>query len=174
MSFDAPPLILTLKLDPPSFNYLDGLRRAHFPPERNLIPAHITLFHALPGDQHAAIVQTLDEICATTATLDLSMAGLRFLGRGVALEVESPALLQLRQTLAQRWAGWLSAQDRQRYRPHITIQNKVAPDAARQLYAELAQSWTPLTARGQGLLLWHYLGGPWQLAHESSFLDAAD
>jgi hypothetical protein len=39
--------ILTAELDPASFAWLDWLRREHFPPERNLLPAHLTLFHRL-------------------------------------------------------------------------------------------------------------------------------
>ena len=42
------PLIVSALLDPDSFAWLDGLRRAHFPAERNLLDAHLTLFHALP------------------------------------------------------------------------------------------------------------------------------
>ena len=48
---DPAPLILTLKLDQASFTRLDALRQAHFPPERNWLSAHLTLFHHLPGDQ---------------------------------------------------------------------------------------------------------------------------
>ncbi|NTW42005.1 MAG: 2'-5' RNA ligase family protein, partial [Cellulomonadaceae bacterium] len=33
------PLILTLELDPALFALLNSLREAHFPPERNLVPA---------------------------------------------------------------------------------------------------------------------------------------
>jgi len=37
--------ILTAELDPETFAWLDDLRRAHFLTERNLLPAHVTLFH---------------------------------------------------------------------------------------------------------------------------------
>src|SRR6478736_2886397 len=43
--------ILTAELDPASFDWLDGLRRVHFPPARNLLPAHLTLFHRLSPAQ---------------------------------------------------------------------------------------------------------------------------
>jgi hypothetical protein len=49
------PLILTLKMDRESFSRFEGLRQAHFPPHRNFIPAHLTLFHHLPGDDPGAI-----------------------------------------------------------------------------------------------------------------------
>lgn len=168
MSLSA-PLILTLKLDQPAFNELDRLRQQHFPPARNIVPAHITLFHALPGDQLPAIWQTLVDTCATTPVLALTFPTLRFLGGGVAVEVECPALVQLRRQLATTWSTWLSAQDRQPYRPHLTIQNKVSSVEARQLYNQLSPTWTPLDARGSGLLLWRYLGGPWELLDTFSF-----
>ena len=42
------PLIVTAEFAAPDFACLEGLRRAHYPPERNQVPAHLTLFHALP------------------------------------------------------------------------------------------------------------------------------
>ena len=42
------PLIVTATLPPSEFAWADALRRAHFPPERNYLQAHVTLFHALP------------------------------------------------------------------------------------------------------------------------------
>lgn len=170
----AQPLILTLKLAQPAFERFDALRRAHFPPERNVIPAHLTLFHALPAEQLAALRPALAEACASTAPLPLRFVAPRSLGRGVAIVVDSPALSALRGRLAGAWRAWLIPQDRQGYRPHITIQNKVAPEQARQLYAELAASWSPFEALGEGLLLWRYLGGPWQLLEECLFAEQAE
>lgn len=164
-----PPFILTLKLDTLILARLDALRQQHFPPERNFLQAHITLFHALPGDQEEAIRATLAMICVATPVLTLSLPSVRFLGRGVAIQVESPALLALRGHLATTWHAWLSAQDRQRYQPHVTIQNKVVPEVARTLYTQLNQSWVPLTAQGEGLLLWRYGGGPWAFVAEFPF-----
>jgi 2'-5' RNA ligase len=168
----AQALILTLRLDDRAFAVLDGLRRRHFPPERNLIPAHITLFHALPGEQERSISAALAAAVRATGPLPIVLPGVRFLGRGVALEVEAPKLRALRDALAGSWSPWLGAQDRQPYRPHVTVQNKVAPDVARSLYDELRLSWRPLEARGEGLLLWRYLGGPWELVEEHRFVDA--
>ena len=42
------PLIVTALIGEADFARLDGLRRAHFPPERNVLRAHLTLFHHLP------------------------------------------------------------------------------------------------------------------------------
>jgi len=162
MSTHMDAFILTLALDAAAFATLDGLRRTHFPPERNFIPAHITLFHALPGAEEPAIRRELLAACAETEPFALALTAPRFTGRGVALLVEAPELLALRRRLAAAWAPWLGAQDRQGYRPHVTVQNKVAADVGRALYTDLSATWRPLAARGEGLLLWRYLGGPWE------------
>lgn len=163
------PLILSLKFDAVTCATLDALRRAHFPPERNFLSANLTLFHALPGAHEAAIRQALAAVCAQTLLLHLSFPRLRSLGRGVAVEVDAPELLIVRDRLATIWMDWLTAQDRQRFKPHVTIQNKVTPDAARALYARLAPAWHLADGRGDGLLLWRYLGGPWELVQEFMF-----
>jgi 2'-5' RNA ligase len=163
------PLILTLKLDQTTFEQANTLRQQYFPPERNFLPAHVTLFHALPGDQYFSIHQTLQTLCFQTSRMSLHLPTLRFLGKGVAIEISSPEFIQLRQTLAKTWSKWLSVQDQQGYRPHITVQNKVAPEAARRLHKQLMDEWQPLNGYAEGLLLWYYRGGPWELADEFSF-----
>lgn len=165
-----PPLVLTLKLDERSFNYLDRLRQQHFPPQRNFLKAHVTLFHALPGDQEASIRQTLEEFCSSTSLLPLLFPQLRYLGKGVAVEVQCPQLKQLRLRLAQTWEMWLSPQDRQGYRSHVTIQNKVMPNEAQQLYDQLVSEWKPFNGYGEGLMLWQYQGGPWKKVSEFPFM----
>ena len=164
-----PPLILTLKLDQTTFEQANTLRQQYFPAERNFLPAQVTLFHALPGDQESAISQRLQGLCTQTSSVPFSLPTLRFLGNGMAIELVSPKLVQLRQTLAGSWSNWLSAQDQQGYRPHITIQNKVAAAEARRVYEQLLEQWQPLQGYGEGLLLWYYHGGPWTLANEFSF-----
>lgn len=163
-------LILTLRLDERSFARLDAERRAHFPPERNFIPAHLTLFHDLRGE--AEVAATLSGICARTPPLPLRVTGLRSLGRGVAYEVEGGGLTRLRRGLAEAWQDRLTPQDRQGWRPHVTVQNKVAPEAARALLADLQARFQPWDARAEGLLLWRYRGGPWEAAGEFPFTGA--
>ncbi|WP_314964444.1 2'-5' RNA ligase family protein, partial [Bradyrhizobium cosmicum] len=80
--------------------------------------------------------------------------GLRSLGRGVAYTLASPTLKELRLSLAKQWALWLTLQDRQKHRPHVTIQNKVDPQEAHRLLADLAASFSPFTVTGTGLDLW--------------------
>ena len=165
----AAPLILTLRLDLVTFGRLDALRREHFPPDRNLVPAHVTLFHHLPGEEIGAVCDAVRDVCEGTPPVPLRFPGVRFLGKGVAVAVESPELVRVRNRLAAVMGGWLTPQDRQPYRPHATVQNKADPTAARALYAELAAGWVPFEGRGDRLLLWRYRGGPWEPAGEFSF-----
>ncbi len=92
-----------------------------------------------------------------------------FPGKGVALEVDCPGLEHLRKRLAAEWGPWLSAQDKHAYKPHVTIQNKVRPEEARHLYELLTISWETLQAMGEGLILWQYMGGPWEYLNEFLF-----
>ena len=163
------PLILTLGMDGDSFARLDALRRAHFPPERNFLPAHLTLFHHLPGDDPASIAAGLREVQAGRSRPLLRATGLRFLGKGVAYGFDAPALAEVRAALAARWAAYLTPQDRQPFRPHVTIQNKAAPAEARALLERLEAGFEPFRMLGESLLLWRYLGGPWQPLGEFPF-----
>jgi 2'-5' RNA ligase len=162
-SFDDPdPLILSLGLDPNTFDLFNDLRRKHFPPERNLIPAHLTLFHHLPGSELGGIVPALRRTCAALRPIPLRVTGLRSLGRGVAYTIEAPELTALRRDLAGLWSAWLGPQDRQGFRPHVTIQNKVSPREASELLTRLQAGFVPFAGTGEALRLWHYRGGPWE------------
>jgi 2'-5' RNA ligase len=165
------PLILTLKFDAQSFSRLDGLRRAHFPPALNHIPAHLTLFHHLPGDRLEEVVERLT--ASRPEVMPLRASGLRKLGRGVALEIEGRELKAWRGALADGWRDWLTPQDQQGFRPHVTIQNKVEPIVARALHDELQASFQPFDVTGEGALVWRYLGGPWALEAEVAFRPAS-
>jgi hypothetical protein len=159
---DLPPFILTLTLDPVSQAGFDALRSAHFPPSRLLVGAHVTLFHALPNDLH--VVQAVETEAALIAPFPVSVTGLRFLGRGVAFALESARLHGLRTRLQERWTTRLTPQDRQAWRPHVTIQNKVEPAVAKELHAALSAAFVPYTITATGLALWRYRNGPWDSA----------
>ena len=165
------PLIVTLQLDAGTFDLLDRLRQQHFPPERNVLAAHVTLFHALPGSEIDFIRFTLREVCREQPAFTLALPKPRFLGRGVAIEVQSSDVLRVRAELAQRWRDWLTPQDRQPYRPHVTVQNKVSAGQAHQLYEHLKQEWTPQVGQGRGLVLWRYMGGPWEFVEAMPFAE---
>lgn len=162
------PLIVTAALAPSLQERFDRLRRAHFPPERNHLSAHVTLFHQLPGAEVDAVAGDLAAAVAGPAPV-AEVVGVRFLGRGVAYDLRSPGLDAVRAGLARRWADRLVAQDRGRRRLHVTVQNKVAPEVARAVHAALAAEFVPETAAVPALELWRYLGGPWEAVSRHPF-----
>ena len=162
------PIIVTALMGAADFAWADGLRRAHFPPERNWLGAHITLFHHLPPSALGEVAGRLKRLGAgprPTARLTDVM----LLGRGVAYRVESPELLAMRAELADAFAGMLTPQDQAKPRLHITIQNKVTPDAAKALADKLRADFRPRPLAIAGLAAWHYRGGPWELARKAMF-----
>ena len=161
---DPAPLILTVALAPQDQDRFNRLRALHFPAERNYLNAHLTLFHHLPGDEIVANQAFLADVARAQAPFRIAAEGLRSLGRGVAFTLASKKLSLLRSDLAAEWSHALTNQDRQGFRPHITIQNKVDPAAARALLAKLSANFTPFTVGAIGLQLWRYRGGPWDQA----------
>lgn len=162
MSGGAAPLILSLAFEPAAFEHFDTLRRTHFPQRLNHIPAHLTLFHHLPGDRLDVVMDALEAEAKNQPRFSVEVVGLRKLGRGVAYGLHAPPLDALRGRLAARFAEHLTPQDRQGFRAHVTVQNKVDPKDAAVLHDQLAADFTPWSFRAEGLLLWRYLGGPWE------------
>jgi len=156
-------LILTLRIEENAQQYFNTLRKQHFPPERNILNAHLTLFHKLPDTPQTK--QILSEIDILPFTIDI--VGLMNLGNGVAFKVNSAQLIQLHTELRSEFAGELSLQDQQGFRPHITIQNKANPEIARALIQDLEKRFKPFNAKVLGLDVWYYLDGPW--AHKEYF-----
>jgi hypothetical protein len=167
----AGALIVTAEMGQPDLGWLDGLRRAHFPPDRNVLRAHLTMFHALPPSAESEARTRLAEL-ARQAPPKASLEGLMDLGGGVAFRVVSPELDAIRSELAYAFHGLLSAQDAQGWRPHVTIQNKVPPKEARALMAELEAGFVPRPLKIHGLGLHRYLDGPWESLAAYSFRGA--
>ncbi len=158
----TPPQVVTLALDAAATAFFNALRQRHFPPERNFLAAHLTLFHHLPpGPQTEAVLQ---DAATAEAPFELAVTGVAGTGRGVAYKVESKHLQQLHKGLQQRFAAVLIPQDAQTLWPHVTVQNKVTPAAAQALLQQLQPAFTPFSVTAQGLCLWNYLGGPWSAA----------
>jgi len=152
--------ILTLQLDERSFAEMTALRTRHFPPERNYLSAHVTLFHALPFD--ADLDGPIAEVAGAFTPFALTFSRPYFMGGGTAIAVESAPLMALRARLADRFSARLSSQDRSGFKPHVTIQNKVPSRVAKTFYTEFSRDWQPRGGRGEGLDLWLYEGGPWR------------
>ena len=163
-------LILTLQLDESAQTFYEDLRRRYFPPERNLIPAHLTLFHQLPDDNSTA--ETVGSLLQSVEGFPLTSPTARSIGRGVAVFFQSEHLRALHAALSCAFEPDLIPQDRQRFQPHIVVQNKVAPEVARQTLPRL-QSIPLLEPHAIGLTLWRYLGGPWERVGDFPFGEVA-
>lgn len=157
----AGALIVTAAIAAPDLAWLDRLRRAHYPPDRNQLPAHLTMFHALPPSAEGEVRSTLSRFGAERPPR-ASIEGLMDLGGGVALRVVSPDLDRIRGNLGADFHGLLGAQDSPGWRPHVTIQNKVPPKEARALIASLERDFRARPLAISGLGLHRYLGGPWE------------
>lgn len=166
---DDAPLILTVRFDDVSFAIFDAARRRHFPAKQNFIPAHLTLFHKIPGEARLRFSDDVGASAARTPPLSMTVTGLRFLGYGSAYRIECAALSSLRAELVSGWSDSLTRQDAEPFQPHVTIQNKAPARAARTLFEELNRDFVPFSVTATGLLLWRYMGGPWEAAGEFAF-----
>lgn len=158
----AGPLIITAGIAAEDFSWLEALRRAHYPKERNQVGAHLTIMHALPPSAESEIRSRLARIVRQPAP-KASITGLMDLGGGVAFSVTSTDLDRIRVELSNDLFGLVGAKDRGGWRPHITIQNKASPKIARALRQSLESTFRPRSLRISGLELHRYLNGPWEL-----------
>ena len=156
----ARPIIVTALFGQADNGWLQDMRRAHFPPERNQVPAHLTLFHQLPSSIEDELTRRLVDL-ARLPPPQAIISGIMDLGTGTAFRVESPQLTQMREGLAQALHGLLGPQDRSPWSPHITIQNKVPPREAAALQKQLQALFQPRPLAINGLATWRYLDGPW-------------
>lgn len=91
------------------------------------------------------------------------------LGGGTAIAISSPEMEAHHAVIAQRFHGLMTGQDAQRVRLHITIQNKVSPDAARALQAQLEPTLERRSFRFTGFGVFHYIEGLWSPVRNISF-----
>jgi 2'-5' RNA ligase len=159
--------ILTLEMDGEAFAAFDALRRRYTPPEKNLVPAHVTLFSRLPPERAREIKALLTKTASAQKPIDIARGEVKALERGVAIFLHSPQLAALRESLAHEWWPWLGDQDKAGFRPHVTIQTNVEEAEAYRTRQAIGASFRPPRIRGMGLHLWRYRDGPWE--HEQLF-----
>ena len=163
------PLIVTAELPADLLAWANALRREHYPPERNQVDAHVTLFHALPPSCEDEVRELLAAAARERAPVPARLEGVMSLGPGTALRIQSPAMLALRRELAGRLHGLLTGQDVHDPRLHVTVQNKVSQKEAKALQHRLAAEVIPRDFRFAGLALHRYRGGPWEPLKRWSF-----
>jgi 2'-5' RNA ligase superfamily len=168
------PFIVTGELPGDVLAWADGLRRAHYPPERNKLAAHVTLFHSMAPSLREELRGVLGRFAAEFAPPRARIDGLMDLGSGTALLVRCTGLLAVRGAIADHFHGALTAQDRHEPRLHITIQNKVERPVARTLQAELTASLAPREFAFTGLGLHLYRQTHWESLGTWRFRGKAD
>ncbi|KAK7733913.1 hypothetical protein SLS53_008065 [Cytospora paraplurivora] len=165
--------VLTLSTTPSLHDTVTALRERHFPAHLNRTPAHLTMFHALPGSHLSGIVAAIEEECHGLSPFRLATGSLFRMRRGVGINVgqgSRPARL-LHEGLQRRWIGFLSEQDRQAWRPHWTIQNKVNDAAVvEETMREVGLKFQGAEGVSQGCVLWRYEnGGNWRFERMFEF-----
>ncbi len=162
------PIIVTALFGPGDDGWLQQLRQAHYPADRNRVPAHLTLFHHLPPSMEGELSARLAG-AASAPQPPARIAGIMDLGQGTAFRVESRGLAAIREALADAFHGLLIPLDQAPWLPHITIQNKVEPRAAKALQQQLAATFEPRPLLIRALASWRYLDGPWERLKVHSF-----
>ena len=165
------PIILTAELPRDMAAWATALRTEHFPPERNYLDAHVTLFHAIPPACLGELQTLLKRIAADEAPPPAKLEGVMSLGRGTALKLSSPSMLALRDRIADHFSGSLTPQDGHRPRLHVTVQNKVSPAEAKALQADLSVE--PRDFAFRAIAAHYYRGGPWERIREWAFRGSA-
>ena len=162
MTIDGKPLILTARMDGTAQAFFNEQREAYFPADRNYLDAHLTLFHKLPEAQLVQIRDIIRNKCRQQTPMSATAESLIFLGFGSGYKIDCAPLTDLRHNLARDFKEWLTPQDAQKFKPHVTIQNKVKAADAKALFAELDDRFAPFSFSITGLDLWYYMGGPWE------------
>jgi hypothetical protein len=146
----AAPIIVTALFGRQDQAWFDMLRREHYPPERNLLPAHLTLFHHLPPGVAEELKQRLSSETRGVRAPQAKVTGLMSLGGGVAYRIEAPELSAIRADLCEAFSGMLMPQDAGRWRPHVTVQNKVTPSLAKVVSGRIVARFPPARDRDRG------------------------
>ncbi len=163
------PFIVTAELPVNLASWATQLRAEHFPPERNHLKAHVTLFHALPPSAQGEVKRALAQEAAENAPVPAMLEGIMPLGKGTALKLASPGMLELWDRLADRFHGLLTPQDEHRPQLHVTIQNKVTIEEVKALQRQLGPLIEPRAFNFVGLGLHIYRRGPWESVRSYSF-----
>lgn len=156
---DVRPLVVTLGLNSTAQQRFDAERARWFPAGRTQVGAHVTMFHAVPGELEDPVRADLLDVAGPPFMV--TVTGVLALGRGAAYALASPELTRRHRELQQRWWPQLTQQDQQGFRPHVTVQNKVEPAQARATLDLLRAAFQPYEVRAEGFVLWRYDGGPW-------------
>lgn len=166
--------VLTLQITKSLAGPMNALRKEYFPKELNRVPAHLTLFHALPHSQMKVLQDGLSRISSGMTPFAISTGKPFRMRKGVGINVDvgHDKVKRVHGQLRSRWLKFLSMQDAGGFRPHWTIMNKV--DDEKKVESAFDTVRHGLSARCEtgyvtGLDLWKYQHGRWELADEYWF-----
>ena len=162
---------MTLVLDEQTTARFEAERAELFPAGRTKVGAHVTLFHAVPGELRDRVLANVATVARQPA-FEVTVAEVVALGRGAAYRLDAPPLDLIHERLQQVWWDDLTPQDRQVRRAHVTVQNKAEADVARATVRRLRADFRPWTARAEALAVWRYAGGPWEPVQRFAFAPA--
>lgn len=154
--------VLTLHTDPEHAERMTTLRKTNF--QRMLVPAHICLFHALPGSQIGKIKADIQSLTKRTRPFAIyTDKAYKFAtNNGVGVNVSNVRpVRRLQRSLAKRWSEFLSTQDSRTFRPHYTITSKVSEDEAEEAFQRISEDFQSSTGEVDGLALFKYDNGRW-------------
>lgn len=153
---------MTLSLDKTTHQFLTGLRSKYFPPHRNFLSAHVTLFHALPPQRIHELDGYLDDICKEQKGWEVFIGEPKKMGKGgVMVSVrERPSgtieairedLLSNLQRNAKSREDKLTEQDQRRMgKPHVTVLNKAeSEEQVAKCLKEVEEEFEKLKQPGQ-------------------------
>jgi len=155
------PLLVTAELPSDILVWADAMRQAHFPPERNKLKAHVTLFHALPPSVEDELGTLLAQLAKGEGP-KARVTGLMKLEGGTALALESPGMAEVHGVIQDRMHGLMIPQDTHELRLHITIQNKVSANKARALQTDLGPKLERRVFHFIGFGLHAFVDGLWR------------
>ncbi|KUI60737.1 hypothetical protein VP1G_07940 [Cytospora mali] len=165
--------VLTLGTAPSLHKPVNALREKHFPAHLNRTPAHLTMFHALPGSYLPSIITAIEKECQDLGPFELATGSLFRMRRGFGITVgpgqETARLLH--EAFQKLWTDFLSEQDRKPWRPHWTIQNKVNdPAVVEGTMKDVEEGFRGAEGMAEGCVLWRYEeGGRWRLERMFEF-----
>ena len=161
------PLIVTLWMDNNAQQYFNRLREQYFPPERNYLQAHLTLFHALPYNEETFSI--IEELTNLQTKYKACAERVVSIGNGTAIKIISKELSDFHVRLQKRFGVELTLQDRQKIWPHVTIQNKVDANVARSVFESVNTTFASFEFDALGVEVHRYCGGPWEALKKIKF-----
>lgn len=163
------PFIVCLKMDRLSFERLSAWRKLYFPPERNFLDAHLTLYHRLPFPAHEIIRDALRNLTMRRESFVLTFEQIVHHQLFLGIKLATPEVVQLKKELDRDLTLWLAPQDRQTIVPHVTVSNNGQLEAVDRAKEELEKTFVPWQGRAEGLQLFRYRRGPWEWLEDFSF-----